>query len=273
MRIEQVTEVTSAELRRRTQRAFAVFFLSLALLGFGLLWIQTAPLDRNVQRPLRQVLDWNAELGLSFLNTDRIDTPHEAKVPPRSLKGKKARTNGDAGLGTPIDPQSWRISVTKDHVGALSSPARVYDLSSIRAFPKQEITVEFKCIEGWSEIMSFGGTRFLDFVNQFGLATKSGAPVDLINRPDDLYRYVGMETPDGEYYVSIDMKSALNPRTLLAYEQNGEDLTPEHGAPLRLYIPNKYGVKSLKRIGKMTFTDIRPRDYWEADGYDWFLGL
>ena len=69
------------------------------------------------------------------------------------------------------------------------------------------------------------------------------------------------------------MKSALNPQTLLAYEQNGEPLTVAHGAPLRLYIPNKYGVKSLKRIGTITFSDTRPRDYWHEDGYDWFIGL
>ena len=45
------------------------------------------------------------------------------------------------------------------------------------------------------------------------------------------------------------MASALHPQTLLCYEMDGQPLTPEHGAPLRLVIPLKYGIKNLKRIG------------------------
>ena len=84
---------------------------------------------------------------------------------------------------------------------------------------------------------------------------------------------MGLETPDGQYYVSIDMKSMLSPQTLLAYEMNGFPLTGDHGAPLRLVIPNKYGVKSLKRVGKIIFSDEKLPDYWGEQGYDWFIGL
>jgi DMSO/TMAO reductase YedYZ molybdopterin-dependent catalytic subunit len=69
------------------------------------------------------------------------------------------------------------------------------------------------------------------------------------------------------------MKSALHPQTLLAWELNGQPLAPEHGAPLRLVIPIKYGVKSIKKIGSIRLTDKRPADYWAENGYDWFAGL
>ena len=46
------------------------------------------------------------------------------------------------------------------------------------------------------------------------------------------------------------MPSALHPQTLLAYEMNGEPLTDKHGAPLRLVMPVKYGIKNIKRIGQ-----------------------
>ena len=65
----------------------------------------------------------------------------------------------------------------------------------------------------------------------------------------------------------------LNPQTLLAYEINGVDLPLEQGAPLRLVIPNKYGVKNLKRIGTMTLSDQQQPDYWAESGYGYFLGL
>ncbi len=50
-------------------------------------------------------------------------------------------------------------------------------------------------------------------------------------------------------------------------------LATDHGAPLRLLIPTKYGIKNLKRVGTIYFTDERPRDYWAEQGYDWFAGL
>ena len=68
------------------------------------------------------------------------------------------------------------------------------------------------------------------------------------------------------------MASALHPQTLLCYEMDGQPLTPEHGAPIRLVIPVKYGFKSIKRIGTIRFTDRRPADYWAEQGYDWYAG-
>ena len=84
---------------------------------------------------------------------------------------------------------------------------------------------------------------------------------------------MGLLTPDEEYYVGIDMPSALHPQTILCYEHNGKPLSPEHGHPLRLIIPVKYGIKSLKRIGTMFFDNDKPDDYWAERGYDYYSGL
>ncbi len=68
------------------------------------------------------------------------------------------------------------------------------------------------------------------------------------------------------------MPGALHPQTLLCHEMNGQPLSPDHGAPLRLVIPIKYGIKSIKRVGAIRFSDRRPADYWAELGYDWFAG-
>lgn len=85
--------------------------------------------------------------------------------------------------------------------------------------------------------------------------------------------YVGLETPYGEYYVSLDMESMLHPQTTLADKMNGAPLGPDHGEPLRLIIPIKYGIKNLKCIGKIFLSETRPPDYWAENGYDWYAGL
>jgi DMSO/TMAO reductase YedYZ molybdopterin-dependent catalytic subunit len=82
-----------------------------------------------------------------------------------------------------------------------------------------------------------------------------------------------MVTPGEGYYVGLDMPSALHPQTLLAWEMNGEPLTGEHGAPLRLSIPVKYGIKNIKRIGAIGYREKEPADYWCERGYDFYAGL
>jgi DMSO/TMAO reductase YedYZ molybdopterin-dependent catalytic subunit len=129
-----------------------------------------------------------------------------------------------------------------------------------------------RCIEGWSTVVHWAGARLADLAAATGLATRNGRPTDAIDSADNLLGYAALETPDREYYVGLDMASALHPQTLLCYEMDGMPLTPEHGAPLRLVIPVKYGIKNLKRIGTVAFTDLRPLDYWAQRGYDWYAG-
>ena len=52
-----------------------------------------------------------------------------------------------------------------------------------------------------------------------------------------------------------------------------QGLTNEMPQALRLVIPVKYGIKNIKRIGRIEFADKRPVDYWAEQGYDWFAGL
>jgi DMSO/TMAO reductase YedYZ molybdopterin-dependent catalytic subunit len=54
---------------------------------------------------------------------------------------------------------------------------------------------------------------------------------------------------------------------------NGEDLADEHGAPLRLAIPVKYGIKNIKRIARIAYVGTEPKDYWRERGYDFYAGL
>jgi DMSO/TMAO reductase YedYZ molybdopterin-dependent catalytic subunit len=125
------------------------------------------------------------------------------------------------------------------------------------------MVTQLKCIEGWSEIVHWGGARLRDFMHAYPPARGENGR---------LPRYVGFETPDRQYYVGLYMEDALHPQTLLCYEMNGQPLSREHGAPLRLVTPLKYGIKHLKQIGSISYTDRRPRDYWAENDYDYYAG-
>jgi DMSO/TMAO reductase YedYZ molybdopterin-dependent catalytic subunit len=173
------------------------------------------------------------------------------------------------GLADEVEASNWRLTVQHDGRDAIQS----IPLRDLRALQRVDLVTELKCVEGWSEVMQFGGVRFLDFAKQFRLATRSGRAPDPTDNAQDLFRYVYLATPDEAYYVGLDMASALHPQTLLCDTMNGEPLSRAHGAPLRLYLSVKYGFKSLKRVGRIRFTDHRPADYWADRGYDWYAGL
>jgi DMSO/TMAO reductase YedYZ molybdopterin-dependent catalytic subunit len=179
------------------------------------------------------------------------------------------RVNGTIGLESDLDLSAWKLEVVR---AAGDRAWRSFTLDDIKALPRVETTTELRCIEGWSEVVHWAGARLADLATVTGLATRSGRPADPTGNAGDLLDYVALETPDREYYVGLDMASALHPQTLLCYEMDGRPLTPEHGAPLRLVIAVKYGIKNLKRIGTIRFTDARPADYWAQRGYDWYSG-
>jgi hypothetical protein len=145
----------------------------------------------------------------------------------------------------------------------IGTPGLLLTMDDLLKLPKVEFVTEFKCIEGWSQITQWGGVRLRDLMEMY--------PPQKINGRDP--KYVYMETPDGNYYAGYNMAAARHPQSLLVTEMSGQPITPEHGAPLRLHMPIKYGYKQIKRIGLIAYTDVKPDDFWEKLGYDWYAGL
>jgi len=166
-------------------------------------------------------------------------------------------------------PVSKKRNVGDDEAGASASsldvgtPGLLLTMADLMKLPRVELVTEFKCIEGWSSVTQWAGVRLRDLLEMY--------PPQKVNGREP--RYVYMETPDGDYYGGYDMSAARHPQSLLVTEMAGQPLTQEHGAPLRLHMPIKYGYKQLKRIGLIAYTDVKPDDYWTKLGYDWYAGL
>lgn len=263
-------------IRRQSRRSFLVAGLS-ALAGVaGWRWLATRREDGGIPWPLRRALEINENLARDYFRPSRL-----APTFPRSM-AREPRVNGTQGLeDADFDQAAWTLRVeglaepaafTAAAQGDGEEGAVSLTLGAIKALSRVDVVTELRCIEGWSEVVHWTGARFADFVAAYPPLTRSGNPPDPRRRPDDLCEYVSLETPDAEYYVGLDMASAMHPQALLCYEMNGAPLSLDHGAPLRLVMPVKYGIKSIKRIGKIRFTNTRPRDYWAERGYDWYAG-
>jgi|SRR5579884_2848969 DMSO/TMAO reductase YedYZ molybdopterin-dependent catalytic subunit len=75
-----------------------------------------------------------------------------------------------------------------------------------------------------------------------------------------------MRSVDG-YSESIPLAVAMDPTTLLAYEMNGEPLPQKHGAPVRVLILNRYGMKQPKWLTTIELADHPYTGYWEQQGW------
>ncbi len=243
---EPISEVDAKrQMSIRSRRGFLVGGMAGLLGALGWRWMP----DETKNALLRRTLEFNESVSQAFYSPKRLAPEFNRS------QITVARVNGALGLETDIAASDWRLTVTGIGSGS------VFTIEQIRAMPRTEMITELKCIEGWSTIVHWTGVRFSDFVAACG------------GTLDKLPKYISMKTPDEKYYVGWDIEAIMHPQTLLAYEMNGAPLTNEHGAPLRLTSPTKYGIKQIKRIGSIEFTNARPRDYWAENGYDWYAGL
>jgi DMSO/TMAO reductase YedYZ molybdopterin-dependent catalytic subunit len=245
------------QIKRRTFISFATFFAAGGAAYAGWRWLYTSPVEPKgitggARVPLRRAL---TQTELFFRRV--FSNKHLVKTYPKSMAATNVRLNSYIGIeDSNFNYKNWQLNVVKNQGEVLK-----ITMKDILALPKTEIIFDFKCVEGWDQIQHWGGVKFTDFIEHFELQAEAEKS------------YIGLATPNGKYYVGMDMESALHPQTILAYEMNDKPINAKHGAPLRLIVPVKYGIKNLKRIGTITFSNDKPRDYWAERGYDYYSGL
>jgi Sulfite oxidase and related enzymes len=160
-----------------------------------------------------------------------------------------------------IDPTSFRLSVTGDVVRPLR-----FSLNDLRErFSRITILSTMRC--GGSECRNLAdphspGSESSEFGRASGNAIWGGASLQqvlLAAGIENSARYavftgldpIEVKTQRTNYSSAISIETALRPEVLLAYEMNGQPLTPEHGAPLRLIVPSEEGARGVKWLAEI----------------------
>tara|TARA_B100000315_G_scaffold28113_1_gene23926 strand:- start:14915 stop:15925 length:1011 start_codon:yes stop_codon:yes gene_type:complete len=153
----------------------------------------------------------------------------------------------------------WQIEIT----GHIEKPWKgdVYEL--IRRFPLEERLYRFRCVEAWAMAVPWTGFPMKELI-KFFQPTSSAEYVRIIsfyNReiaPGQKYRTY----EPWPYVEGLSMEEAMNELTLLVTGIYGHELPKQHGAPLRLITPWKYGYKSIKSIVRIEFREDEPDTFW-----------
>ena len=149
-----------------------------------------------------------------------------------------------------FDRATWRLKLD----GLVGRPLELsYD--QLLALPKVEQVSTFHCVTGWIvDGVHWGGVRFHDLL-------ASAAPLPSAHAA----HFVSAEIPYDDYLALDDLSL---PDVMLAYEMDGQPLPQEHGAPVRVVIPDMYGYKNVKWVERITLVPRQAAGYWEQRGYD-----
>ena len=184
------------------------------------------------------------------------------------------RNHGNVPPVAQADAEAWRLRVQ----GALQKPAE-WSLAQLRELPRHEVTMTMECAGNGRTLLpkavpgtpwnlgaistgTFAGTSLRNVLAQAELASNvievvgAGADTSLIDGAREVL-----------FQRAMPIETALQPDVLLAWELNGAPLTADHGFPLRLVVPNWYGVASIKWLTTLTASTESFDGYYQRDRY------
>jgi len=264
-----VIEIAPRVLRYRTRRDFLLFGAGAmaALAGGGFLLPQETLRRMGVRRTVdSHAKQWflNRALRIDddvaealYSRNRRVPTYTKSQITP--LKNNYNGATPDPGYIS-----GWNLTIE----GLDSGLSICLDIRNLMTrFSVHEQITRLVCVEGWSAIAWWAGLKFDDLLRAYPpmsqakwARVESSVNLDESGNPDP-------------YFMSIDLATARHPQTLLATHFNGQPLTVDHGAPLRLLVPVKLGLKNVKAITKITYSAEEPRDYWAERGYSRYDGI
>jgi DMSO/TMAO reductase YedYZ molybdopterin-dependent catalytic subunit len=158
-----------------------------------------------------------------------------------------------AGDVPAFDPALWDF-----RVGGLVGAPLAMSYDEVLALPHTTVVSDFHCVTRWST-----------FDNRWeGVAIRE---ILARVRPDAAATHVMVLGHRGDvrygYATNVPLADLDRPDVLLAFRNNGEDISAEHGWPLRLVVPHLYAWKSAKWVRGLIFMDADQPGYWEKLGY------
>ncbi|HKW91456.1 MAG TPA: sulfite oxidase-like oxidoreductase [Methylomirabilota bacterium] len=152
------------------------------------------------------------------------------------------------GLTPRFDPRTWSfrcVGLVERELG--------FTWEEFLALPRTEVTCDIHCVTRWSRLDNrFEGVAMREILGRL--------------RPKPEAKYVLVHA-DPDYTTNLPLAALLDDDVLLALKHDGQDLSPDHGGPLRLVVPKLYFWKSAKWVRGLEFVDVNPPGFWELNGY------
>ena len=153
-----------------------------------------------------------------------------------------------AGSVPQTDLATWDFRV----FGEVEEPVTL-TWEELTALPATEITIDIHCVTRWSRFdTQFKGVHWRELAK--------------LVRPKPSAHFV-LAHAEQNFTANVPLSAMEDDEALIAYEADGEPLTPDHGWPLRLVVPRRYFWKSAKWLRGIELLDSDQPGFWERYGY------
>ena len=154
----------------------------------------------------------------------------------------------------------WEIEIS----GLVEKPMTLDVDDLIKQVPLEERIYRFRCVEAWAMVVPWIGFPMKALLEKVQ-PTADAKYVRMLTflDPDVAPEQRDLRMP-WPYFEALTLAEAMNDLTLLTVGIYGHILPPQHGAPIRLIVPWKYGFKSIKSIVSIELTDQKPRTFWNT---------
>jgi sulfoxide reductase catalytic subunit YedY len=155
----------------------------------------------------------------------------------------------------------WTLEVA----GLVQHPG-TFDVDELRrTFPVEERLYRHRCVEAWAMAVPWVGfplRALLDRVQP--LAAARYVRFVSFLRPEEAPNQAPRSHYPWPYFEGLTIQEAAHPLTFMAIGIYGHAMPPQHGAPIRLVVPWKYGFKSIKSVVRIELTAERPPTFWNT---------
>ena len=152
----------------------------------------------------------------------------------------------------------WNISIE----GEVESPITLSAEEILSLYPSEERIYRLRCVEGWSMVIPWMGFSLSKLLNKVSIKTEAKfVEFESVYDPEQMkgQRYPVLNWP---YREGLRIDEAMHSLTTVVTGLYGKTLPNQNGAPLRIFVPWKYGFKSAKTIVKIKLVKKMPTSSW-----------
>jgi DMSO/TMAO reductase YedYZ molybdopterin-dependent catalytic subunit len=163
--------------------------------------------------------------------------------------GDRFRIYSITGKYPKIRESDYRLKV-----GGLVDRPKTFTLDDLKSMPVTKLDLAFQCVTGWRvPNVHWEGVQLSHILETVGV--KPGAVA------------LTFESYDGADTESLTVDQAHLPDVIVAYSMLNAPITTEHGGPVRLYVAQMFGYKSLKWLSAIKVVNVVQPGFWEQNGY------
>ena len=158
-----------------------------------------------------------------------------------------------------LKPRPWTISLE----GMLKQPRAIGIDDLLKQVQLEERVYRHRCVEAWAMTVPWTGFPLSQLL---AIAEPLGSAKYIVFETAQDAKMPGLQSPfyPWPYIEGLALDEAANDLAFVSTGMYGKPLPPQNGGPIRLTLPWKYGFKSCKALTKISFTDKRPKNFWQA---------